>query len=74
MPPQEERGLHTAVWTGTRMIVWGGEGRNDNFGDHLLNTGALYNPMTNAWSTTSTAGAPTARYGHTAVWTGSPPR
>ena len=56
---------HTAVWTGTEMIVWGGN--NDNFS----NTGARYNPGTDSWTATSTTNAPTARFGHTAVWTGS---
>jgi hypothetical protein len=53
---------HTAVWTGSRMIVWGG-------GSDL--TGASYDPMTDTWSPTSTAGAPSLRVYHTAVWTGS---
>ncbi|HEX4823296.1 MAG TPA: kelch repeat-containing protein [Candidatus Polarisedimenticolaceae bacterium] len=61
------RGLHTAVWTGTRMIVWGGgEGSVD------LRTGARYDPATDSWAATSVAGqAPDARHAHTAVWTGS---
>jgi N-acetylneuraminic acid mutarotase len=56
---------HTAVWTGTEMIVWGG------YGSNVLNTGGRYDPSTDSWTATSTANAPTARYGHTAVWTGS---
>ena len=36
---------HTAVWTGTEMIVWGGEyGGSTAVG---LDTGARYNPTTN---------------------------
>ncbi|HKQ98726.1 MAG TPA: kelch repeat-containing protein [Candidatus Polarisedimenticolia bacterium] len=59
---------HTAVWTGTRMIIWGGV----TSAGTSLNTGGLYNPATNTWTgTTSTSGAPTARYGHIAVWTGT---
>lgn len=57
---------HTAVWTGTRMIVWGGWG-----GGPELNTGGLYDPAANTWTPTSTSGAPSARRFHTAVWTGS---
>ena len=60
------RWLHTAVWTGSEMIVWGGEGDS---GD--LNTGGRYTPSTNSWTATSTTGAPAGREDHTAVWTGS---
>jgi hypothetical protein len=58
---------HTAVWTGTELIVWGGLVDNHAF----LNTGGRYNPVTNAWTVMSTTGAPDARYLHTAVWTGT---
>src|SRR5262249_31164857 len=62
----ERRHGHTAVWTGSEMIVWGG--RNDN---NTFNTGGRYTPSTDSWTFTSTTNAPTARSGHTAVWTGS---
>ena len=55
------RSDHTAVWTGTEMIIWGGEG----------NTGARYNPSTDTWTATSLTNAPADRHSHTAVWTGS---
>ena len=61
-----QRGDHTAVWTGSEMIVWGG-GSDVS----VWNTGGRYNPATDSWTATSTASAPTARYGHKAVWTGS---
>jgi N-acetylneuraminic acid mutarotase len=61
------RELHTAVWTGTEMIVWGGF----NPTDRALNTGGRYNPSTDSWTATSTTNAPTGRYVHTAIWTGS---
>jgi len=62
-PPDPATG-HTAVWTGTEMIVWGGS--------HGWNTGSRYDPSTDTWTPTSTdASAPTARSGHTAVWTGT---
>jgi N-acetylneuraminic acid mutarotase len=57
---------HTAVWTGTEMIVWGGYDNISHFG-----TGGRYDPSTDTWTSTSTANAPDARYRHTAVWTGS---
>jgi N-acetylneuraminic acid mutarotase len=61
------RVAHTAVWTGSEMIVWGGaEGLFS-----VTNTGGRYNPNTDAWTATSTADAPAARGGHTAIWTGN---
>ena len=62
------RELHTAVWTGTEMIIWGGV---LNFSTAVLNTGGRYNPTTDSWTATSLTNAPEARYDHTAVWTGS---
>jgi hypothetical protein len=59
---------HAAVWTGTEMIVWGG----DNGASTAFNTGGRYNPSTGAWTATSTGtNVPSARFGHTAIWTGS---
>jgi N-acetylneuraminic acid mutarotase len=57
----------TAVWSGSRMIVWGGA--NTTQGSFYA-TGGRYDPLTDAWTATATAGAPAARYRHTAVWTG----
>jgi N-acetylneuraminic acid mutarotase len=53
---------HTAVWTGSEMIVWGG-------GD--FPTGGRYDPITDTWTATSTINAPSARRRHTAIWTGT---
>jgi N-acetylneuraminic acid mutarotase len=64
------RRQHSAVWTGTEMIVWGGCGLLDE--DFCqINTGGRYDPMTDTWRATRTAGAPSPRLRHTAVWTGS---
>jgi N-acetylneuraminic acid mutarotase len=60
------RHAHTAVWTGSEMIVWGGEAVSG-----YLNTGSRYNPTTDSWTAISTSGVPAARSQHTAVWTGS---
>ena len=57
---------HTAIWTGTEMIVWGG-----NNGSVALSDGGRYNPVTKAWTAITRTGAPISRYNHTAVWTGS---
>ena len=62
----DQRAIHTAVWTGTEMIVWGGIN-----GSGILKTGARYNPSTDSWVAISTNNAPSARWGHTAVWTGT---
>jgi hypothetical protein len=66
----DARGLHTAVWTGSEMIIWGGLDTEGITG-HPLNDGARYDPATNTWTPIATTDAPEARYGHTAVWTGS---
>ena len=57
---------HTAVWTGSEMIVWGGDTVSSE-----LNTGGRYDPSTDSWTATSITGAPDARTYHTAVWTGT---
>ena len=61
------RDSHTAVWTGTQMIVWGG--RVVPVGT-FSNTGGRYNPSTDSWTavTTTMRRLPES---HTAVWTGS---
>jgi len=60
------RSGHTAVWTGTLMIMWGGLSAGTQ-----VNTGASYDPATDTWSRLSTLGAPSPRQLHAAVWTGS---
>ena len=57
---------HTAVWTGSHMVVWGGnDGTNPS-----LQTGGRYDPALDVWTPTSLSSVPTGRYYHTAVWTG----
>ena len=59
---------HTAVWTGSGMIVWGGYvGAVAN----TTSTGGRYDPFGNSWTAITLTGVPAARRGHTAVWTGS---
>jgi hypothetical protein len=48
------------------MIVWGGNDNNGPLGD-----GGRFEPFTNSWTPLPLAQAPSARDGHTAVWTGS---
>jgi len=59
------RASHTAVWTGSEMIVWGG------YNGASINTGGRYDPSTDSWAAISTSNAPSPRGGNTAVWTGS---
>ncbi len=66
--PPSSRDFHTAVWTGSKMIVWGGR---DSSNTSSLNTGGIYDILADTWAPTSTTNAPSARYIHTAVWTGS---
>ena len=68
--PPDGRVGHTAVWTGSEMIVWGGF-QPANFFGTPFNTGGRYDPSTDNWTTTSLTHAPAGRNGHTAVWTGS---
>ena len=64
-----QRHVHTAVWTGSEMIVWGG--LSSNAVGSVVATGGRYNPLANSWIPTTGSSAPSARFLHTAVWTGS---
>jgi hypothetical protein len=63
------REAHSAVWTGTEMIIWGGQSYDSSF--HFFNDGGRYDPAANTWSAVATNNAPAARRYHTAVWTGT---
>lgn len=56
---------HTAVWTGTEMIIWGGLTSSG-----YTATGGRYDPATNSWKLTNMDGAPAPRVQPSAVWTG----
>lgn len=58
----------TAIWDDAHklMIVWGGR-----IGGTPTDTGGIFDPATNTWVHVSSDNAPSARYGHTAVWTGT---
>jgi hypothetical protein len=60
------RRFHSAVWTGSEMIIWGGETQSGQD-----NTGARYNPVTDTWAPVSMINAPSRRHSHVAVWTGT---
>lgn len=59
---------HTAVWTGTEMIVFGGA-IDTEVSPAATDTGAAYNPTTNMWRVI--AKAPSKRKAHAAVWSGT---
>jgi N-acetylneuraminic acid mutarotase len=63
------RGRHTAVWTGSKMIVWGGA-YGTTTPTVRYNNGAIYDPSDDTWQALPTAGAPVARSNHTAAWSG----
>jgi N-acetylneuraminic acid mutarotase len=68
--PRGSRTGHSALWTGERLLIWGGEyvgagGFTTRYGD-----GGQYDPGSDSWLPISTTGGPRARAHHTAVWTG----
>ena len=63
----EARARHVAYWTGTEMLIWGGDTNYSNF----FNTGGKYNPTTDSWETTSTLSAPERRTSQIIDWTGT---
>jgi len=66
-----KRTLHTAVWTGEEMIVYGGSSGSDGTGLNInASAGAIYTPRTDSWRPISGKDAPGERAYHTAVWTG----
>lgn len=64
------RGNHTAVWTGTEMIVWGGDGETRYWSESPeLGNGARYDPRDDRWRAMAPGAVP--RQNHTTVWTGA---
>ena len=57
----------SAVWTGTKIIVWGGV----DSGERYFGDGGRYDPAADGWEPIPLTGAPVARAYHTAVWTGN---
>jgi hypothetical protein len=68
------RQRHTAVWTGSEMIIWGG---STSGGSSVLDTGGRYDPLLDTWTSSNLtnglgANVPPSRQYHTALWTGAP--
>lgn len=59
------RSGHSAVWTGQKMLVWGGQGSGNFLAD-----GAAYDPIGDAWTPIVNTNAPAGRSAHSAVWSG----
>jgi len=66
------RAYHSAIWTGSTMIIWGGQrSYPGNVCYDNINSGQIYDPSQDSWSSVPTDNAPIARKEHTAIWTGS---
>jgi putative metal-binding protein/Kelch motif protein len=68
------RSYHSAIWTGTEMIVWGGSqlpvGSSGWSG--VVNDGLSYNPASDTWvGLGSLPGSPSPRAKQAAIWTGT---
>jgi N-acetylneuraminic acid mutarotase len=59
---------HTAVWSGSEMIIWGGVDENNFTG---FNSGGRYNPTTDSWLATSDLTGFPGRVYNSAIWSGS---
>ncbi len=53
-------------WTGQKIITWG-----DMVGEHETSAGEIYDPVTNSWSSFSSANAPRARTNFVSAFTGT---
>src|SRR5678810_1163725 len=62
-----------AIWTGNRMFVFGGIDFPccDSRPYIAVAGGGLYDPVSDTWSSVSASNAPSARFWHSMVWTGS---
>src|SRR6185503_18195226 len=62
----------TAVWTGSRMIVWGGYTTTASTGAVFgTRSGGRYDPAADTWAPITLTGAPSTRYNQSGVWTGN---
>jgi len=63
------RRLPVALWTGTEMLVWGGDG--DNLTMPAPTDAGRYDPATDSWLPLGVSGAPAWRPELSAAWSGS---
>jgi len=64
------RYMHTGVWAGTEMIIWGGK----DFATGQVDTGGRYDPAGDTWTATSTTDTPVGREIHSTAWAGPTPK
>lgn len=65
------RDSHSAVWTGSQMVVWGGLYGSPGSASSYPNDGGRFAPVSGLWTSVSAVATPTARSHHSAVWTGT---
>jgi len=65
--PSNTRFHQGGVYTGSKVIIWGGY---QSVGG-ATSTGAVFDPVANTWTSTTQVGAPSARYFISPIWTGS---
>jgi len=66
------RWLHTAIWTGSELLIWGG--RCDIGGGSVTMAfadGGAFDPGANSWRSIPSPGFLSSRFLHRAVWTGT---
>ncbi|HMJ13311.1 MAG TPA: hypothetical protein VK524_17945 [Polyangiaceae bacterium] len=64
--PSARRGAF-GVWTGSRVLIWGGYTRSGDPGDHAY----LYDPVNDAWSSVPTANEPDPALNPATGWSGT---
>ena len=64
--PPTAREQHTAVWTGTEMLIFGGFNSGTVLGD-----GGRYSPTSDAWVPLAAENRPSPRWYHGSTWTGN---
>ena len=65
------RTLHSAVWTGSKLIIWGGNSTSSNGAGTNLGDGKIYDPNLDTWTSVLAGNSLSARSGQTAIWTGT---
>jgi N-acetylneuraminic acid mutarotase len=66
------RTANSSVWTGSKLIIWGGYDYVATVGEVFLNDGGIYDSETDTWqSIPGGYGVPKPRYQHSAIWIGN---
>lgn len=65
----EARIKHQGVWTGSKVMFWGG--KSSDFGGNYSAGVVIYDPSSETWSTVSAVGEPSVRTHHSVVWDGT---